>query len=240
MRPLILLPLVLACGGKAAAPPRSDAGAAALVAPEASRDGGPIHELDAAPIAPADVLEGRAAQVAMAEARRPDAGAAQTGLRASGAGPFELGMTAAEVLPHLAGQPLRPQRVTADQPERSLGRAFENGLPWIEVELVAGRVVAIRVLARSARALSEEGVGVGSSMGEAVVAHGAPRPVVRAGKLLGWVLADLPGVLVETSPPGAPPPGEGAREDAPDGGVADGARIRVLSVLGPEALADED
>src|SRR6185295_18286498 len=111
--------LVVACHGKPAKPARAtDAGAAAPARPAASApvlgDGGVIAEIDATPIKPGDVLEGPAAETAMAEALAHDAGepapgalpapadeAPATGLSNDGVAGYRLGLTRAEVVKRL-------------------------------------------------------------------------------------------------------------------------------------------
>jgi hypothetical protein len=228
-------------GGKPGAAPAHDAGTVARSASKATiaDDGGPI-DVDAAPLRAGDVLEGSAAEAAMAEAlakggapEDPDA----TGLRLDGVAGFRLGLGRADVIKRLglAAPLIRQPRPSPDAPivEEALARTT-SGLPWLRVRLLAGRVVELEVLARDGRALTDEGIGVGSTFEEAVLAHGDARAVVdeKTGRVRGWVLADLPGLLwVATGPPllgkaDTPPP--------------EGARVARVLVLGPEALAPPD
>jgi hypothetical protein len=253
-----------ACGGKKAAPARAaasahDAGTAPTAgttpkaAPPAGDDGGG-GEIDAAPIRPGDVLEGSAAETAMAEALAHDAGEPAgpgappstpaddplaTGLTNDGVAGYRLGLARAEVVKRLGvNVPIvRLPRATPDAPlsEETLARTAE-GMPWLRLRLLAGRVVQLEVLARDGRALTDEGIGVGSTFEEAVLAHGEARAVVdeKTNRVRGWVLADLPGLLwVATGVPIAP---------AADGPTPppEGARVARVLVLGAEALAPPD
>ncbi len=209
--------------------------------------GGRGGEPDAAPLRAGDVLEGSAAEAAMAEALARDAGSTSSsaaaddplaiGITNDGVAGFRLGLGRAEVVRRLGPTvPLvRQPRPSPDAPlaEEALARTV-TGLPWLRLRLLAGRVIELEVLARDGRALTDEGIGVGSSFEEASLAHGEARAIAdeKSGRVRGWVLADLPGLLwIAGGPPIA-----GNAETAPP----EGARIVRVLVLGAEALAPPD
>src|SRR4029453_10215224 len=107
-----------------------------------------------------------------------------------------------------------------------------GGLPLLRLRVYAGRLQEIHVVARDRRAVTEAGVGVGSSFGEAVDAYGDARLVreLRTGRRLGFVLADLGGVVLVPSDLSL----------LRKGTTPTTARIARILVMGPEATADED
>jgi hypothetical protein len=220
-------------------------------------------ETDASPIAPGDVLEGAAAEAAMAEAgagARSDAGVpaggaaagGDQGLRPDGVGPFRLGQTRAEVAALIAPAILYRLPSPAGAARSEEARLAGALGPWLRLRVFAGRLVEVEVLSRDGRAMTDEGIGVGATFEDATLAHGEARAVrdSKTGKVRGYVLADLPGVLwvpLPGRPAPAPRPvdaGDGeegtADGDAPNPEVRPGALVWRVLVVGPEALAPPD
>lgn len=247
-RVLLLTVALAACGGGRSSPPSASAApATADAGPARARNPAPVAALapDAAPepepagesIQKANVLEGAAAETAIAQRAR-DAGPAGVpddlpGLRPDGAANLRLDMTRAEVATAIQGrgllrrQPTEPGQVTVET-----AVVTERGAPLLRLRVEAGRLVEIEVLTRHPRTVTEEGIGVGSSFEEAIAAHGDARRVTdeRTGRPRGWVLQGLPGVLFVPADRNAVT----ADEPPPT------ARIGRVLVLGPEALAAND
>jgi hypothetical protein len=213
---LVILALT-ACAEKAPrpAPVATGKGSAVAEVPAATTPDARLIEIDASPIAKTDILEGAAATEAMnqAGAGAPTAGEWIIGPR--GLGPFVLGT------PFVGLE--APALALGCRPPLARQATWTCGAPaWLALQLADGRLRQINVLGRDARALTDDGVGVGSSSEDAILAHGEPRPAPGG----GWVLAALPGVRFVTD--GKP------TADAP------GPRVVRIEILGPEALAPED
>lgn len=204
--------LATACGPARPVAARSDAGAAAPGAPAPSSpplaapapDAAP--EPDAEPVRPADVLVGPAAERAIAEqstdplvdAPDPDE-PVHPGVRGDGYGPLRLGQPRAEVA-RILGVPTALRRVATPAGQPTVEVAWlpgKDGRPYVKVRVYAGRLESIEILAADPRAVTDRAIGIGASFDEAIEAHGAPRRVddPRTDAPLGWVLADLPGVI---------------------------------------------
>jgi hypothetical protein len=253
-RLVLALALLCACGGKARhAGAVADAGALAAAQPVAhAADAALAPELDAAPVKKEDVLEGAAAETAIAEAGlAADAGAeaAPTGLRSDGVGAFKLGMARAEVVKLVAPGALVRQPTAPNAPREDDAYVAGPAGAWLRVHVYAGRVTELDVLARDPRALTDEGIGVGSTFDAAVLAHGEARAVLdKAGRVRGWVLADLPGVLWQAAPGTSPRAPLDAGDDDRDAGddatrgpaPPAGAVVWRIAVLGAEELAQPD
>lgn len=203
-------------------------------------------EIDAEPIWPSDVLTGEAAERALAE-KALLRGADEVAEDELGAGPayrilptsvgrFRLGMPRAGVVARLAGlgrlrRVPRPKGQPLDLTVEEASVPGLTGAPLFTLRLAWGRLVEITVLSRDRRALTAEGIQVGSSFRDAIDAHGEARQL-RGGPAdaaLGWVLQDLPGVVLVPADRRAL-----AAELPPPDGV-----IGRLRVIGPEATAVE-
>lgn len=239
-RRVLVLIATAACSGEspqAASALSVDAG---LAKPRSrSSDAAPEEEA-AAPVPPAAVLQGAAAEQAIAQSVR-DAGPASTrastedtGIRPSGVGRLDLNLTRAEVVKVIAGRGiLRRLPAAPGAPSQEVAVLIgAAGVPELRLRVHAGRLVRIDVLSRSARLVTDEDVGVGSTFADAIRAHGDPRRIEdeRTRRPLGWTLSDLPGVLLVPANPASliqsePPPF---------------GRIGRLVILGPESLASGD
>jgi hypothetical protein len=236
-----------ACGnsGPADAAPADAAPFALPIAEAVPIDAAP--EADAESIAPTDVLSGGAAEQAIAsgktvegsleDKRAPAAPAADAPAYLIGpdtVGPFRLGAARADVIQQLAGR-AHLQRVPTPVGEPTVEVATlagATGRPLVRLRLYAGRLQELHVVARDRRAVTDMGLGVGATFGEAIATYGEPRIVreSRSNRRLGFVLEDLAGVVLVPADPGAlilsvpKPP----------------TRIARILVLGPEATAEED
>ncbi len=205
MRRLIPLLCLLACGKSAPPPATIDAAPAPLARPldRPVIDAGP-DEPEAPPIRPGDVLSGPEAEKALATQLTPpiDAGpAAAAGpdfaITATGAGPFHLGMTRADVLAHAKSAAFRRVRLpTAAAPGIEVATVPSAANPILQLRLYAGRVAEIEVLARTPRAATDGEITVGSTFAQAEDEHGDPilmRDITNTPR--GWMMSELPGVI---------------------------------------------
>jgi hypothetical protein len=217
----VVLALVAACSSKPAPapPPGADPAAAPVPARRALEPDARPTEVDAGRIDKKDVLEGQAAIEAMNSATPVPESSGEWIVDSRGLGPFTVGGVFSDRVARGAGC-VPPGRVAlASKVLRwRCGAAFT-------LEVSDGRLRRITILVREPRTITDEGIGVGSSVEDAIAAHGEARPAPGG----GWVLDTLPGirVITEVDKPGATP-------DKP------GSRIVRLEILGPEALAEED
>lgn len=239
--------LVLTAGCRGHAPraaakegPAGDAGphtrAIALPAPV---DAAP--EIDAEPIRAPDVLVGPAAERAIAAQKSEDdpdedAGEAERwqGIRPDGLGPLRLRMSRADVV-RILEVPGALHRVPGPASAPIVERALlpgDDGKPYLEVRVSAGRLESLDVIAADRRALTDRGIGVGTTFEDAETAHGPARRVddAHTGAPRGFVLADLPGVIF------VPADATTMHDDAP--AAAD--HIARITIVGPEQTAPSD
>ena len=146
---------------------------------------------------PVEVLSGAAAERAIAAEPGPPATAGPPVIGPTGVGPYRLGLARGALLA------LGKARVTRIGTDPTVERVE---VPGMTLRVLAGRLVAITVTGRTAR--TDAGIGVGSTLAEAVDAHGEARP-----SGAGVVLADLPGVVF----------------------VVDGGAVERVVVVGPES-----
>ena len=213
----------------------------ANAAPSPSGDAAP---LDAETIPTGEVVVGQEAEQLIGQGRTrdlvgepPEAAPQPTAttyeIDPDGVGPFRLGSSRADTARAFRW---RSEWKTMPTPPGAPGVESatilgEAGQPLLRLKVLAGRLTEIAVLARDRRAATVSGLQVGTLFKEALDAHGDPRLVTsRTGQPLGFVMADLPGVLFVAANPAsrsrsAPPPGE---------------RIARIVVVGPEATAPED
>jgi hypothetical protein len=186
-----------ACGDKRPPPEKKPAPAPATVARAPAAE--PKIEPDAEPpLPPVEVLSGAAAERAIAAEPAPAAPTAEASIIGpSGVGPYRLG------LPRNALIALGKPRITRLGSDPTVERAELAGMT---ARILAGRLVELTVTGRGPR--TGAGIGVGSTLAEAVEAHGEPRP---SGP--GVVLADLPGVIF----------------------VVEGGVIARVTIVGPES-----
>jgi hypothetical protein len=193
-----------------------------------------------------DVLLGDAAEKAMADtsaARHADertAGEREGGpaylIESTGVGPFRLGMPRAAVIVKLAGVAWlrRVPRAKPQPHDPTVEQATLPGVagaPLLSLRLVAGQLVEVSVVAKDRRALTGEGIQVGSTFRQAIDAHGEARVFYHgaADAALGYVLQDLPGVVLVPADP------HDLRAETPPLDKV----IGRLRVLGPEATAPD-
>lgn len=219
----------------------STSGQATDATPGAAPAGAPA--LDAAPeafepIRPEDVLFAEAAErvIASGEADRDPAASppaeppiAEEGRPAllvtpTGVGPFRLDLPRVEVV-RLLGTGATLRRGPAPPGAPSTEWATLRGpkrTPLLRLRVLAGRLAEVQVVAPDEAAATEAGIHVGDTFEAAMLAHGEPRRTTdRAGRPLGWVLSDLPGVIFAPAGPvgEAPLPAQ---------------RIARIIVVGPE------
>ncbi|HKA87343.1 MAG TPA: hypothetical protein VKE22_06730 [Haliangiales bacterium] len=206
-----LLPLILpvffsACAEKKAPERKAAPAPIAPIAPIATTaairpaDAAPAESAPEPPLPPMEVLQGAAAEKAIAaEAAPPAASAEGLVIGPNGVGPYRLG------LPRNALVALGRPRIVRVATDPTVERAELPG-QGIRARVLAGRLVAITVTGPVPR--TEAGIGIGSTLAEAVEAHGEARP-----SGAGVVLADLPGVVFV---------------------LEDGVVVRVV-VVGPES-----
>ncbi len=195
-RRVLSLVLVCACADKKPPPDKKPAPAPAAVvrAPDAA----PAAEAPREPPLPRmEVLSGAAAEKAIAAEAAPPAPVEGLVVGPNGVGPYRLG------LPRNAVVALGKPRLTRVATDPTVERAELAGMT---ARILAGRLVEITVTGRGPR--TDAGIGVGSTLAEAVDAHGEAR---RWGP--GVVLADLPGVVF----------------------VLDGGVVSRVVVVGPES-----
>jgi hypothetical protein len=249
-RGVLVVVAVAALGGcgRNAAPAAAVDGALAAVPIDTMPPDAARVEPDAEPIDPKDVLSGSAAEQAIAAGKTVDTPgekppeptpiAPPVGptllITTDGVGPFRLGAPRADVVRHLAGRAIL-QRMATPVGEPTVEVATlpgVTGLPLLRLRIYAGRLQEIHVVARDRRAVTDGDIGVGTTFGDAMNVYGDARAVrePRSGRRLGFVLADLPGVVLV--------PADAASLVAVTPAAT--ARIARLLVLGPEATADED
>ena len=213
-----------------------EAGDAALLSsprPVDAAGGAARIEIDAAPIKKEDVLEGTAAEQALAAGASEGTTAtpsvdAATGsgltIRPDGIGPWALRAPRDRIAQRL-GARARIEKTASGggEPTREVAKVSDAKGPYLAIRLLGGRVVSIDVLAARPGLATEAGLGLGTTFDAAVDLYGPPRPVADArGAKLGWTFEDLPGVVVR------------------GGGAAASGAIRAISVIGPEATAAPD